>query len=260
MDGLEAEHQSSREGRKDPPPTAPKHGTPVAPPDGDFFAGMDVAGFPGDRVMQSLIKNTNLKWTGFYLTPTPSQGHNLKWMDKHGFLRGLGWGIAPIYVGRQVKSVPHTDHRITPENGKIDGEHAAHLAGSAKIGHGSVIYLDFENGAPLEEVQKTYYAAWASAVSKKGFKPGVYCISTLASGLFATVPQGAIWVANYSKFAKKTFKPPYPHPAPSLGGFKASLWQLIGNTTIEFEDIGGGKKHLVVDLDSSDSQDPSGIN
>ncbi len=97
----------------DPQPVPPKKPTPGRPPDGNFFAGMDVAGYPGDLVMQSLIINTNLKWTGFYLTPAPSQGHNLKWMGKHDFLRGLGWGIAPIYVGRQVKSIPNTDHRIT---------------------------------------------------------------------------------------------------------------------------------------------------
>jgi len=35
---------------------------------------MDTAQYPGDRVMQSLFKNTNLQWTGFYLTPAPSQG------------------------------------------------------------------------------------------------------------------------------------------------------------------------------------------
>jgi hypothetical protein len=221
---------------------------------------MDVATFPGDRVMQSLIKNTNLKWTGFYLTPAPSQGHNLKWMTKHNFLRDLGWGIAPIYVGRQVKSVPKTDHRITPENGAIDGNHAAQLARSANFAFGSIIYLDFENGAPLLDEQKSYYAAWAAAIRRNAFKPGVYCISTLAAGLFATVPGGTIWVANYSKFAKKLFKPPFPQPDPSQGGFNASLWQLRGNTTIEYDDIEGGKKHTVVDLDSSDIKDPSGIN
>jgi hypothetical protein len=259
MPELEAEHRPSREDRSEPKPAAPAR-TAGAPPDGDFFAGMDVATFPGDRVMQSLIKNTNLKWTGFYLTPAPSQGHNLKWMDKHGFLRGLGWGIAPIYVGRQVKSIPHTDHRITPENGKIDGDHAAQLAGFAKIPRGSIIYLDFENGAPLLEEQKTYYAAWAAAIRRNAFKPGVYCISTLAAGLFATVPDGVIWVANYSKFPKKTFKPPYPQPDPSQGGFNASLWQLRGNITIEYDDLGGGKKHTLADLNSSAIPDPSGIN
>ncbi len=243
--------------QRDSTSKAPTHGTLVGSPDGDFFAGMDVAAFPGERVMQSLIKNTNLRWTGFYLTPAPSQGHNLKWMDKHGFLRSLGWGIAPIYVGRQIKAVPHADHRITPETGKTDGEHAAQLAGSAKLGGGSIIYLDFENGPPLLDEQKTYYAAWAAAVHKKGYKPGVYCVSGLAPGLFATVPTGAIWVANYSKFPKKIFKTPFPHPDPTQGGFKASVWQLRGNITIEYEDLGGGKKHTFVDLDSSINQDPS---
>ncbi len=220
---------------------------------------MDVDTFPGDSVMESLIKNTNLKWTGFYLTPAPSQGHNLKWMGKHDFLRGLGWGLAPIYVGRQVKSIPRSDHRITAENGEIDGDHAAQLARSANFDFGAKIYLDFENGAPLADVQKTYYAAWAKAIRGNGFRPGVYCISTLAAGLFATDPQGTIWVANYSRFPKKVFKPPYPQPDPSQGGFKSSLWQIRGNITIEYDHIDGKKKHHVVDLNSADRRDPSGI-
>jgi hypothetical protein len=258
MPDLEAEHQS-REDRKAPTSPAPKGGKPVAPPDGDFFAGMDVADFPGDRVMASLIKNTNLKWTGFYLTPAPSQGHNLKWMTKHNFLRDLGWGVAPIYVGRQVDSVPRTDHRMTPENGDKDGDHAAQLARSAQFAFGATIYLDFENGAPLIDKQKTYYAKWADAIRRNGFRPGVYCIATLAAGLFATVPDGTIWVANYSKFPVKAFKSPFPQPDPAQGGFKAKLWQLRGNITIEFDHLDGGKKHTTVDLDSSSVQDPSGV-
>ncbi len=255
----EAEYHPSREERRTPTSAAPKGGRPIAPPDGDSFAGMDRAEFPGDHVMESLIKKTNLKWTGFYLTPSPSQGHNLKWMPKHDFLRGLGWGIAPIYVGRQVKSIPKTDHRITPENGTADGDHAAFLAELAHFKRGSVIYLDFENGAPLENVQKTYFAAWAAAVRSHSFRPGVYCISTLAAGLFTTVPDAPIWVANYSKFPKKVFKPSYPQPDPLQGGFQASVWQLQGNITIEYEDIDGGKKHLDVDLDSAKVPDPSRI-
>ena len=231
-----------------------------AVPDGAFFAGMDVASFPGDRVMQSLIKNTNLRWTGFYLTPAPSQGHNLKWMDRHDFLRDLKWGIAPLYVGRQVKSIPNTDHRMTAENGTKDGEHAAKLAIAARFAIGSIIYLDFENGLPLPALQKSYYAAWVAELRRNGFRPGVYCVASIAAGLFLTVPDGVVWAANYSKFPKKLFKPPFPQPDPGLGDDRATLWQLRGNVTIEYDDIAGGKKHTVVDLNSSLFPDPSGVN
>jgi hypothetical protein len=235
--------------------TAPSPGTP---PDGAFVAGMDVAGYPGDRVMRSLIKNTNLRWTGFYLTPAPSQGHKLGWMGKHDFLRDLGWGIAPIYVGRQVKSVPHSDHRLTPENGTKDGAHAAELARLAGFAFRSIIYLDFENGLPLLDEQKEYYAAWAAELQNNGLRPGVYCVAGLAVGLSLTVPKGLVWAARYS-FPKKLYKPPFPQPDPALGGFNATLWQLRGNVTVEYDDIAGGKRHLLVDLNSSQIQDPSGI-
>jgi hypothetical protein len=246
----------------DSPPVkpAPARPAPGSPPNTSAFAGMDKDTYPGDRVMTSLIKNTNLEWTGFYLTPAPSQGHNLGWMSKHDFLRGLGWGIAPIYVGRQEKTIPRTDHRMTPENGKIDGAHAAQLAGLARIPVGSVIYLDFENGPPLSKEAKAYYMAWAAALQGRGFLPGVYCLFGIAAGLAAAVPDGEIWAVNYSRFRKQLFKSPYPQPDPRESGVpNALLWQLQGNVKIEYDDIQGGKKQLLVDLNSSEVPDPSGI-
>ncbi len=241
-------------------PPAPKKSAPgTLPPDGAFFAGMDKDKYPGDRVMQSLFASTNLRWTGFYLTPAPSQGHNLGWMGKHLFLRVVGWGVAPIYVGRQVESIKRTDHRMTPENGTIDGGDAADLAISTGISPPSVIYLDFENGPPLEAVQKSYYAAWAAALRARGYSPGVYCLHGLAAGLLATVPGSIVWGVNVSKFPKRLFKNPFPQPDPGLSGAaNATLWQLKQEVTIEYDDILGGKRHIVVDLNSSRLQDPSG--
>ncbi len=234
----------------------------ITPPTdvGVGFAGMDKDTYPGDRIMTSLIQNTNLVWTGFYLTPAPSQGHNLGWMDKHDFLRSLGWGIAPVYVGRQEKTIPRTDHRMTPENGKVDGVHAAQLAAKARIPTGSVIYLDFENGPPLSREAKAYFVQWAAALQTRGFLPGVYCLFGIAEGLSAAVPEAEIWAVNYSKFAKKLFKSPFPQPEPRQSGVaNALLWQLQGNVRIEYDDIQGGKKQIVVDLNSSEVPDPSGI-
>ncbi len=238
-----------------PPPKAPAPGRPA---DGNFFAGFDKDTYPGDLVMQSLIANSNLKWTGFYLTPAPSQGHNLKWMGKLDFLRALGWGIAPIYVGRQVKSIPRSDHRMTPENGITDGLHAARLAKSAGL-VGSIIYLDFENGAPLKPEQKIYYKNWATGVRSESCRPGVYCVSSIAPGLQITVPGAPVWVANYSKFPKTVFTDPFPQPDPTVGADGATMWQLRGDVTIEYEELGGKKKRIIVDLNSSRVQDPSGL-
>jgi hypothetical protein len=222
---------------------------------------MDKDTYPGDRVMQSLFKNTNLQWTGFYLTPAPSQGHKLGWMGKADFLRGLGWGLAPIYVGRQEKRIERSDHKMTPENGKIDGEHAAQLAVSTRI-TGAVIYLDFENGPPLTKEAKAYYAAWAAALRTRGFKPGVYCSFGIAAGLVATVPDGVVWAFNVSKFRKQTFKDSFPQPDPSQSGVpNATLWQLVQGVNIQYDDIIDGKKRTFVnvDLNSSQVSDPSGI-
>jgi hypothetical protein len=221
---------------------------------------MDKDTYPGDRVMQSLIINTNLTWTGFYLTPAPSQGHKLGWMGKHDFLRGLGWGIAPVYVGRQIAQIKGTDHRMAPENGTRDGTHAAGLASSAGFGSGVTVFLDFEHGPPLKEEVKAYYAAWADALRTRGFKPGVYCLSGIAGGLAAKVPGGSVWTVNLGKIPGKSFKSPFPNPDPAQSGIGgASMWQLKQQVTIEYEHLDGGKKHLVVDLNSALTADPSGI-
>jgi hypothetical protein len=242
---------------KKPAPKAPAPKAP-APPDGNFFAGMDTHTFPGELAMRSLFINTNVTWTGFYLTPAPSQGHNLKWMGKAGFLRAMGMGIAPIYVGRQIKSVPRTDHRMTPANGTIDGKHAGDLAISAGLS-GSVVFLDFENPAPLLPEQKTYYAAWAAGLRLKGCKPGVYCIASIAAGLQTVVPGGSVWVANYTRFPKTGHRNPFPKPDPALGATGATQWQLQGDTVVAYEELGGKTKHIKIDLNSSVVKDPSGL-
>jgi len=232
---------------------------PALPPGVNTFAGMDKSDYPGDRVMESLIRTTNLDWTGFYLTPAPSQGHQLGWMPKHKFLRSLGWGLAPIYVGRQEPSIPRADHRMTPENGKIDGTHAAQLAAAAGFPPRSVVYLDFENGPPLTKKATAYYVAWAEALRLGGFSPGVYCLHGLAVGLRAAVPDGLIWAVNYSKFSKKLFSSPFPQPDPDRSGVPgATMWQLIGNVFVEYVDnVTGTKQKVFVDLNSSVTKDPS---
>jgi hypothetical protein len=221
---------------------------------------MDKDTYPGDKVMEALIKNTNLKWTGFYMTPAPSQGHNLKWMGKKKFLRDHGWGIAPIYVGRQITAVEHADYRMTPDTGKRDGNNAADLASSQKFEPRTIIYFDFENGPPLEKKQKSYYAAWAEVIRNRNFRPGLYCPGGIVLELLHAVPDAVVWVANFDRFEKKLYTPPYPQPDPAQGLANASMWQLRGNTPIEFDDLEGHKKHMVVDLSSSTMQDPSGIN
>src|SRR4026208_1682065 len=102
------------------------------------IAGMDVDRYPGKERMQNLINNTNLRWTGFYLTPAPSQGHALGWMDlstnfsARDELMEMAWGLAPIYVGQQdPASGANLSHMVTLDQGAHDAENAIDLARSA---------------------------------------------------------------------------------------------------------------------------------
>lgn len=234
---------------------------PPAPPrlaTGTGFAGMDRDAYPGDRVMESLIKNTNLVWTGFYLTPAPSQGRALGWMGKLEFLRGLGWGVAPIYVGRQISTIPKTDHRMSPENGLIDGAHAAQLASAAGFPVGSVVFLDFEHGAPLTKDVKDYYAAWATTLRLRGFHPGVYANASLGA-IAAVVPDAPMWAVRNGRFANAPPTSPFPQPDPAGSGVtNALMWQLKLQTSITYDHLDGGTKRLTpIDLSSSRVADPS---
>lgn len=249
----------------DPPvlrkPSAPKPApVPLLPPGTLTFAGLDRDQYPGDDVMRSLVTTTNINWTGFYLTPAPSLGRDKGWMGKHDFLRRLGYGLAPVYVGRQIETIPNADHRITPDNGVKDGLDAARLAGLANIAKNSVIYLDIESGGPATPIVISYFVAWASALRSQNFLPGLYANSSLATGLSAFVPDSVVWSVNLSKVAKKNpFKTPYPQPHPAGSGTaKATHWQLVQGISIEFDSITGGKKRLQpVDLNSSLVSDPS---
>src|ERR1017187_9251756 len=104
---------------------------------GGLFAGFDRLAYPGDTVMKNVINETNLRWCGFYLAPAPSQG-NTSWMAKRSFLTGLGWGLAPIYVGQQSDGLG--SHTVTAAQGTLDAQDTAKLAKSAGFPSGSIIF------------------------------------------------------------------------------------------------------------------------
>ena len=93
------------------------------------IAGIDKRDYPGDNTIQWLINNTNLKWTGFYLAPSPCQG-NISWMNKYNALKNFGWGFAPIYVGQQdpiTTGCPSSAHVLTQAQCITDASEAATL-------------------------------------------------------------------------------------------------------------------------------------
>jgi Domain of unknown function (DUF1906)/Putative peptidoglycan binding domain len=216
------------------------------------YAGFDVSGYPGAHVMQWLWDYTNLYWTGFYLAPAPSH-KNTSWMNSYAALKGIGWGVAAIYVGQESQGPG--SHIVTALQGKLDGKDACGLASKANFPGGSFVYLDVEQWtSPLAQTTKEYYKAWADAVVLEGYRPAVYCKYSFASELIALTPGARAWVYRLRYNNGTHFRSAYPAPAPSESLYqRADAWQFAQNGLI---DLANGST-LQVDLDTSAFSDPS---
>jgi hypothetical protein len=220
------------------------------------FAGFDCSGFPGESVMRTLRNTTNFKFCGYYLAPAPSHPDQ-SWMGKRSFLVDLGYGIAPFYVGEQVDGPG--SHHPSSAKGSADGRDAARSMESQGFPAGSCVYLDLENGQPLNRPGlplDQYLNSWCAALSDSGFQPGIYCSHALAEEIHTLQPTARMFPFNIPTTAPHPVDgPPYPEPDPSKSGFAQALaFQHQQNALIS---ILGVAKQLTVDLDSAVTEDPS---
>jgi hypothetical protein len=217
------------------------------------FAGFDRSAYPGDAIMTNLIA-TNMVFCGYYLFPAPSHTSDGSWMGKRSFLEGLGWGIAPVYVGQQT--VGPGNHQASAEQGTTDGNDAADLMTGEGFPAGSYVYLDLENGPPLPPELSDYVGTWCDAIVARGFQPGVYVSHHLAAEVQALRPAARIWAIMVTTVNPHPVAgPPYPDNAPAGSGFAgAFMWQCHQNCQIA---VPGGPASLTVDLDTAVSANPS---
>lgn len=245
------------------------------------FAGIDRLAYPGDEFMAGLMQNSNLLWTGFYLTPAPNQ-RNRSWMDRLSTLRsqGPGWGIAPLFVGQQNPSTATADFTPssirTAEQGRVDAEAAMNRADEAgfaseaelELPGAARIYLDIELGGHQPREDRTYIKAWCATItqSDKPYLPGVYCsFKDAAAELKADNPGAVFWVFNINQFLHHhdqamTDPDTFLKPDITQSGFAgATAWQWIqqfASITTTLPD--GTRKSLRTwDLDVSTVPDPS---
>ena len=241
-----------------------------------YYAGFDRLDYPGDDAMQWLFTNTNLKWCGFYLAPAPSQGKGISWMTKLATLRSIGWGVAPVYLGQQtVASAPSGSHTLTAAQGKIDAQDAATLAKRAGFVDGSILFLDVEQGRPVDPGMLDYYKAWvAELVANTVYKPGVYCsFSGISGSLHDADSRPYFWPFNINHYTCNSTEAsanrqmltdggPYPEIDPAGCGVPyARLWQHTqsnGNDASKFCFITiGGTRVSTWDFNSAVTADPS---
>jgi hypothetical protein len=134
------------------------------------FLGFDKNLYPGDATLDSLRKT--FAFAGYWLNAPPGTKTST-WLGKRKLLRAKGFGFLLLFNGKthaQLKS------RGSPgDGGKSDGDAAVTAAKAEGFPAGSVIFLDLEEGGRLLPKQRAYLHAWVDAVSRSGYRAGVYC-------------------------------------------------------------------------------------
>jgi len=216
------------------------------------FPGMDCSTYPGDARMQELKRQTNLAWTGFYLAPAPNHP-DTDWMDRRAVLAAQGWGFAPTYLG-------HQQQHLTNAQGKVDGADAAQLAHAAHFEPGTVVYLDVEQGPPLGDPMKTYYASWVQSVVDAGYTPGIYCSFLNVADFIATDHRPKVWTWRLILPEGDAVNPPYRTDSPSGSSYAgARMWQYVQNMKTVFAPAAGAPPITMhpIDFSTSSVSDPS---
>jgi hypothetical protein len=247
------------------------------------FAGFDTFSYPGDEKMRSLWENTNLYWCGFYLGP------RFDWSPHFGTLSGIGWGVAPIYTGKQpgnssklraiknrLSNRPEELKNALYSNGRADGIEATSQAKVAHIPMHTILYFDVENTVSDPD-WLVYYRGWSRAVVDGFYGVGLYTRSGHASlvlsqlmttpGFDTCLP--TIWIAKYTRAnangapvpERDHLESPFPEPDPSQAGGGASSWQHLGNFGMKWTDVSNPARtkhfrHAPVDFNSSIFPDP----
>ena len=140
------------------------------------YLGFDVAHYPQAPTMTT-FRTAGFTIVGLYLAHSPAHPAN-DWIAVARSLADDGWGVVPIYVGRQIVD-PH-GHPVPPPadpqgDGALDGRQAVALAGQAGLAPGRTLYLDIEGKAVPSGAFESYLLAWVQAVKGAGYKTAVYC-------------------------------------------------------------------------------------
>ncbi len=196
------------------------------------YLGFDRNDYPGDGNLPALRKSFD--FTGYWLNNPPGARAN-SWQGKRITVEGAGFGFLLLYNGRA-----YTELKGVTNPGAADGAAAVRAAKAEGFSHGSVIFLDQEEGGRMLDEQKKYVFAWANAVRRAGFRAGIYC-----SGIEVTEPDGTVistasdlhnsaagrelvfWVANDAcPPSPGCVFPKAPPPPAGSGSPFADIWQF----------------------------------
>jgi hypothetical protein len=227
------------------------------------ISGFDCGSYPGDNAVTKWARSGSpFQFLGFYL-PAPCHGRAFKpFKTKYPLLKSLGWGMAIVYVGRQLKGCGAQN--LTAAIGKADGLDAIAKCHAEGFPPSSIVYLDVEPfDGPLPGKMKDYVQAWLDALLQDdNFETGIYChaknaidLHSLGEARFAAAgrPSGApsFWITR----PKSTFNPDTSVPA-DCGISFASIWQgQIDTGTVEH----AGATISSIDVNVALSANPSNV-
>lgn len=224
-----------------------------------MFGGFDRDSYDalGDNVFAPIRGETTLRWIGFYLCHDAAGGGST-WTARRParspalstwrFLRSQGWGLAPLYLGRQflpplAKGGPaRSNPAWTEAQGIIDGNHAIALTRMNNAGHlvdiesGATIYIDLENdGFVSVPAAQNYLRGWFDTVRGAGFRPGVYCAHPVPRPGKHYTSDGPLIRTLFPDVAIWFFRIPDTQPVV----YNEQNAQLILNSVDEYRDADG---------------------
>lgn len=224
------------------------------------FAGFDCGDYPGDDKLRAWALDGTYTWCGYYLLALCHGPKFIPWSGKYQFLRGLGLGLAVLYVGCQQDGCGSGS--LSRTQGQTDGNDTINKCNQEGFPQNAVVFLDVEHfDGAISDDMKSYYQGWVGAILDDGkFKPGTYCADSNANDLINAAQQEyaahglpggnpAFWIVKNDL----TFDPQSSVPSGSGISF-ANLWQ--GRIGVVGESH-GGITISPIDQDVADSNDPS---
>jgi hypothetical protein len=248
------------------------------------YLGFDANDYPGDDALPELRRT--FAFSGYWLNAPPGAKTN-SWTGKRGVLVKNGFGFLILFNGRLAKELQPPVDASALGAGDAEAAVSAAQREGFPVGAFKLIYLDIEEGGRMRPSQLAYINAWSREVVSRGFLPGVYCSGmkvkegngqtiTTAGDIYE---HGGGTVLQY--FVYNDACPPSPGcaylkkaPPPWQGGFsRADVWQFAqspqrrnfsARCAATYSSDGncypptrGTADHILIDLDSSFSPDPS---
>jgi Domain of unknown function (DUF1906) len=134
------------------------------------FLGFDTNLYPGDRALDTLRES--FTFSGYWLNAPPGTRVST-WLGKRRALHSRGFGFLVLFNGRTDAQLRAAGHPA--ETGTSQGAHAVKLARKEGFPPRTIIFLDLEEGGRLLPEQRAYLHAWVDAVTRGGYRAGVYC-------------------------------------------------------------------------------------